>query len=676
MHLVNFIFPLFLIAGILLAIPIIIHLFNFRKFKKVNFPDIRFLKELKEQTNKRSQLKRKLILASRLLAAACLILAFAQPFFSKNKQAQAQHCNAVSIYIDNSFSMGLEEKGIAKLEIAKANAKNIIEHFAETDKFQILTNDFASGENRFFPQKEALQNLSRIQISATKRNNQFILEKQKKILSTQADCRNVICYISDFQKNTFHLNGDKADTTAKYFIEIPSATTENISIDTIRLSPNGIVLNEQNAIWVKLKNHSESEKQTAINLELNGNIKSVLNVKLKAKSEQTDTINFSTSTAGIQKIKIYINDAPLTFDDTFYVSAKVSSNYSVLILNQNNANAFLSSVFKPGKFFKTENNNVNAFNPSLLENYSLVILNSVNNLNETLAKALKNYVENGGSVFVFAPNSNAHGNINSFLQSTAGCSFGSYSNQAISVSSFNRSHALFSGVFAQIPDNLEFPLALNHFKIDGGSLHGGQKLFSFSNGASFLSSYRIQNGKIFVCASSAEKSSSNFSSSYWFLPLMYKMALSDKASSVAGVELNENAQILIDKKTTQSDNVFHLSNGTIDLIPQQKNIGKQCLLFPGKNIQVADFYNAYMPGSKDSSSMGLNYDRDESEMQFWDIKYLQSNAKYKNAHWLNEKESIGEVINQLQKGTPLWKVFIIFALLFLLIEITLIRFLK
>ena len=76
----NFLYPAFLFGLFSLAVPVIIHLFNFRKYKKVYFTNVRFLKELKQESESKSKLKNYLILASRLLALTCLVLAFAQPF--------------------------------------------------------------------------------------------------------------------------------------------------------------------------------------------------------------------------------------------------------------------------------------------------------------------------------------------------------------------------------------------------------------------------------------------------------------------------------------------------------------------------------------------------------------------------------------------------------------------
>src|ERR1041384_2944175 len=97
--------PYFLFALLALAIPIIIHLFNFRKFKRVYFTNVRFLKEVKQDTKAKNKLKNLLILCSRLLAILFLVLAFAQPYIPRDNGAVHTGDKVISVYIDNSFSM-------------------------------------------------------------------------------------------------------------------------------------------------------------------------------------------------------------------------------------------------------------------------------------------------------------------------------------------------------------------------------------------------------------------------------------------------------------------------------------------------------------------------------------------------------------------------------------------
>src|SRR5436190_4688502 len=101
----QFYYPAFLWALTALAIPVVIHLFNFRRYKTVYFSNVKFLREVKEETTSRSRLKHLLVLASRLLAIAFLIMAFAQPYIPNKSNKFGGGKKYVSVYVDNSFSM-------------------------------------------------------------------------------------------------------------------------------------------------------------------------------------------------------------------------------------------------------------------------------------------------------------------------------------------------------------------------------------------------------------------------------------------------------------------------------------------------------------------------------------------------------------------------------------------
>ena len=149
----NFLFPTFLIGLAAITIPIIIHLFNFRKYKKMHFTNVQFLKELKQESDSKSKLKEWLILLMRVLAIASLVFAFAQPIIS-GKSEQAKGEKAISIYIDNSFSMENVNKKGTLLENAKLFATEIINSFDASDKFQLITNNFEGRHQRFLSKEE------------------------------------------------------------------------------------------------------------------------------------------------------------------------------------------------------------------------------------------------------------------------------------------------------------------------------------------------------------------------------------------------------------------------------------------------------------------------------------------------------------------------------------------
>jgi hypothetical protein len=673
---VNFLYPLFLIAALAIAIPIIIHLFNFRKYKKVFFPDIRFLKEIQEQTQKSSQLKHLLILASRILAIASLVFAFAQPFFSKDKEKMDQGPKAISMYLDNSYSMGIENKSLSLLDIAKAKAKQIIESSGSNDQFQILTNDFAYNENRFLSKNEALQQLSIIQLSSKSKKAETILEKQKQLLNTEPGMKKQLIYISDFQKSSFPANLRLTDSMKKFFVSVNATSTNNLSIDTAYFETPSLQLNEPNPLIVKIKNNGTEEMNTSLTLMVNNQLKSVVNTTVKAGELKSEPISFTTANAGIQKIQLFVNDYPVNFDDTFYIAGKVNSNYSVLVLNENNANAFLSSVFKPGTQFRVDNHNVQSVNPELLKNYSLVILNGANSIPTPLSLALNEYINGGGSMMIFPPQNGTIAGLNGFLSKTAGINFVRIDTAKAFVTNYNKSHEVFRDIFVKTPENIDLPIVYKHYLLSNSALSSQQKLFSFSNGDIFLSASKVGSGKMYLCTSSAEITWSNFPKSYWFLPILYKMAFVNSSNNINAMTLGKNATIYIDNTKISDKTVYHIGGSGWDAIPEQRAVGNRMMINANNAIQQAGLYGIYLPDSKDSVFTGINYDRIESTLNYWNFSDLKNTTQLKNAEWLDDKIDVAAGINELQHGMPLWKVCIILALLFLLIEILLIRFMK
>ena len=128
--------PELLYALFLLLIPIIVHLFQLRRFQKVAFTNVQFLKQVTLQTRKSSQLKKWLILLTRLLLLSAIIFAFAQPYTSKLQNLKTN--KETVVYLDNSFSM--QAKG-DKGELLKRAVQDIISAMDDTDELTIFTNN-------------------------------------------------------------------------------------------------------------------------------------------------------------------------------------------------------------------------------------------------------------------------------------------------------------------------------------------------------------------------------------------------------------------------------------------------------------------------------------------------------------------------------------------------------
>jgi len=226
----QFLFPSFLWALLALAIPIIIHLFYFRRFKKVYFTNVKFLKEVKEETSARSRLRNLLTLLMRLGAMAALVLAFAQPFIPVDTEVKKGQ-KAVSLFVDNSFSMSALSKDVPLLEKAKQRARQIISAYNDEDEFQVLTNDFEGRHQRMVSKEDALSLVDEIKISPSVRTISNVLARQEQVLNA-ADDNNISYLISDFQKNITDIESYTDTTLEVNMVPLQSVQEKNISIDS------------------------------------------------------------------------------------------------------------------------------------------------------------------------------------------------------------------------------------------------------------------------------------------------------------------------------------------------------------------------------------------------------------------------------------------------------------
>jgi hypothetical protein len=102
----SFINPAFFWAMFAIAIPIIIHLINFRRHKTLYFSNTRFLENIRKETKTKTKLKQILILIARILTIAMLVIAFAGPFIPIKQGNNDKPSGLNIIYLDNSFFYG------------------------------------------------------------------------------------------------------------------------------------------------------------------------------------------------------------------------------------------------------------------------------------------------------------------------------------------------------------------------------------------------------------------------------------------------------------------------------------------------------------------------------------------------------------------------------------------
>lgn len=280
----QFVYPAFLFALAALAIPIIIHLFYFRRFRKVYFTNVRFLKEVKEDTSARSKLRNLLVLLARCLAVIFLVLAFVQPFIPQDAEVK-QGRKGVSIFIDNSFSMSALSEDVPLLEKAKQRAREVVNAYGVEDEFQILTNDFEGRHQRMVSQEDALALIDEIAISPAVRDLSKVVTRQKQALSTSSADIPSSYIISDFQRNITDIQDFRDTSIQLNLIPLQAVQERNIAIDSAWFEAPVQMIGQNNPLLVRVSNLSDEDADNLrISINYDGQTKPVGAAAIPARS--------------------------------------------------------------------------------------------------------------------------------------------------------------------------------------------------------------------------------------------------------------------------------------------------------------------------------------------------------------------------------------------------------
>ena len=197
-----FLQPAFLWALFALAIPVLIHLFQLRRFKRIDFPNVRFLAEITQQTRARKKSEHWLVLLARLLALTCLVLAFAQPYLPSANGAVKAGQRAVSIYVDDSYSMDGRNAQGRLLDQARKGAQDAIMAYSATDRFQLLTGQFGGKQQLLLGRDEALDAAAQVEVAPYSRATSKALARQREALaSSEAPVKRAVLF-TDLQRTT------------------------------------------------------------------------------------------------------------------------------------------------------------------------------------------------------------------------------------------------------------------------------------------------------------------------------------------------------------------------------------------------------------------------------------------------------------------------------------------
>lgn len=668
----KFVYPEFLYALFALAIPIVIHLFNFRRYKTVYFTNVRFLKSVQEETQSTNKLKHLLVLFSRLLALAFLIFAFAQPILPTSNEDQKVGSSIVGIYIDNSFSMQAESENGQSLDIAKNKAITILDAYKPDDQFVILTNNLEAKHQRVINKEQFIEELQSVQLSPPVKLVSEITDRLKDIIVDKDVANKSIFLISDFQKSSSDLTQITDDSIVELqFVPIKTNLATNLYIDSCWFYSPFRQSNSSEQLVVKIVNSSDKNYENIpIRLAINGQIKTPGSFNIGPNETTYDTLTYTNGLSGIQQGEISIKDYPITFDDDFYFTYQLAPQLAVASLNGEKENNVLNALFSNDEFVKLTVLDFKQINYQELGKQQLLVVNGIETYSSGLIQELNKYVENGGHLLLFPEKSSAEKQ--NELLSSFGLQVGKRINSPTKVDFINEQSSIYRNVFDDLPKNLNLPFASNYYDLPST----GEVIMRFQNRKPFLLSKQVGKGKIYLAATSLSNLESNFTEHAIFVPTLYNIALNSQQSDALFYTLTENNQVTTSAQET-GEQPMRIVGESVDFIPEQRKLDREFALFIHGQVNEAGNYTL-KNGEKSIQGLGFNYDRKESDLSVYnedeliDI-LLKSELKNYNIFTSSNEILANEIANS-NSGIALWKYAILLCLLFLGCEVLLLRF--
>ncbi|SDT10855.1 N-terminal double-transmembrane domain-containing protein [Mucilaginibacter mallensis] len=673
MHLL---YPAFLFALVLLAIPVLVHLFNFRKYQKVYFSNVQFLKEINEQQSSRRNLKERLILAARLLALFFLVLAFTRPYISNQHTENAGSQQVVSVFVDNSYSMQTLNSEGTLLDEAKRRAKEIASAYGINDRFQLLTQDFEGKHQRLLNRDEFNDAVDVVKISPQSRSLQQIINRQQSLLGMQPNALRSIYIISDFQKNITGSQALKIDTgTHTSLVQLKASSLPNVAVDSVALLSAVHRPGESEKLVVRLHNYAdEKAEKIPLKVLINGEQKALGSYTIAPRSAQNDTLSFSGLQAGWQRGEITLQDNPVTFDNQFYFSFNVKQQMPVLLIDDGIANTYLKAVFASDPFFNAQRVPAGNVDYAGLNAYPLIVLSDIKSISTGLAQQLKSYVSKGGTLVVFPAVDADLSSYHSLLQPVNAAYPEKLITEATKVTAINLQNQVFKNIFDSFPQNPDLPVVKKYYQLSASSGRN-ENLMQLPGGQSFWEDNASGKGKVYVAAVPLDEDFSNLQHHALFLPVMFRIALLSGHDQPLFYTLGHDETIEIAPVQTNEKQLLKLVKGQVSIIPDVRQQEGSTLLYIADQVNESGTYDL----KKQDSSLAVldfNDNRSESDLSYYNKADL-AKILPKTADILqSSKASLKGEISELNIGLQLWKLCIILALIFLAAEILLVRYYK
>lgn len=660
-----------------LAIPIAVHLFNFRKHKLVYFSNTELLKTIQQENAKTRKLKYLVTLCLRCLFVAALVLAFAFPFRPNEKIETDSDNNLIGIYLDNSMSMKTQSQRTTLFEDARESARDLVLKLNPSNRYVLMSNSFEIQNEYPMSQDEMLDQLNRMSQEGRPVAMGEVLERFTMLRKQHGFATSTLFVYSDFQKNTFDLSSAGTDSTVQ-IIAVPmmSEFQSNVFVDSVWLSSPIMQAGLTNEINVRVANEGGKEvKGLPVSFTIDGHSVASSTVDIDKNGEAEVALQFLVEHDGDQKCTVSLVDHPIIFDDEYHFVLHVKPSLSVVEIGEEQSSCAL--LFDEDEQFAYSLMKPSGIDLNALSKAQFVIVNETSELNETMQQTLLDCAADGASVVLFPCAANPKNNC--YFYEKSGLRIGELDENPTAAENLAVKHEFFSDMILDLPQNADLPKVGKHIRLQ--PTVQSDVLLALQNGDGVLWSKGMGKGHLFVFSTCLDTVWSDLSDNSLFVPMMLKMALIGGKVGDIAYTLGKDKMLTLSDVNVEGDRKFMLRNveNGFEMMPSSELHANKISLYLNDDLQEAGFYELLQNDSV-QSVVAFNENRIESHMDFTDPSDVEKSFRQAGlnvAAVLNPADfAANSLVDAMAHQSSIWKWFALIALLALLGEVAVLRLWK
>lgn len=649
-------------------VPVIIHLFNFRRYRKVYFSNVDALVELHNESRRQSNVRRWLVLLCRVLAVAMVVLAFAGPVIPGPQSEMRSGTTAVSVYIDNSFSMEAASPDGTLLATACDKARQVAAAYGPADRYQLLTADMAGSQMRWLSRDEFLTALDDVQPSPAVRRLDDAVRRQLAFLAQSAAANRHAFVISDFQRSTSPLAALPADSAALVtLVPLAAAATDNVYVDTLVLDAPACFAGAAVTVDATLANAgSHDAEKIPVRLVLDGTERALATVDIPAGTSVSASLRFTIPTDGWHQGYVKIDDYPVVHDDSYFFALFAGGDIGVLEVGPSPSQSLR-------RLYDIDSTVAFRTSPRLSQHEaqqaSFIIIDALRQLPSGDAQWLAQWVADGGSLLVIPPADADVADLNALLAALQAPRLGRWVARRSTASTIDVDNSLFRSVFAAHSDEMEMPTVQGHYELDAQAVR--QSVITLADGTDLLAVTPVGEGRVYLFSTPLEQT--DFPQQALFVPTLYNMALFSRPVPPVCHTLGSTEPIVLQGRYNLEGSLPELADAQGQtVIPDIRNVGGRQLVVPHGEIQQAGVYTLA------DELLAFNYGRRESQLDFLTAAEVADAVGGRDGISLlapNERP-LDQVLCERDAGHRLWRLCLIVALAALAAEVLLLKLRK